>query len=231
MSAHPTAFPHGPISEIFPDVFFVTGGFRFAPAVIGTRNMTVVREGARLTVLNSVRLTPEGEKELDALGKVTDVVRVGFFHGADDAYYVERYGAQLWLPPRVDAPAKVPAKVLGKDGCPIEGARVFEFEKGNKGEVALLLEREGGVLVVCDAYQNWTSFEGCSLLCKLMMSMMRFGPNVIGGPWISAMGREVRGDFDRLAELAFRHVIPAHGSVLRDDAKAGIAEAVRKRFA
>ena len=227
MTTHPAPLPHGSITEIFPEVFFVTGGVRFMPGVIGTRNMTIVRQKGELTVLNSVRLDAEGEAKLDALGKVKHVVRVGFFHGVDDPYYVEHYGAQLWVPPRVDAPG---AKTLGKDGCPIEGATVFEFEKGKKGEVAVLLERDGGILVTCDAYQNWTTFDACTLLCKLMLRAMGFGPLLIGGPWVKAMGPEVRADFDRLLQLPFNHLAPAHGTVLRDVAKDGLREALKKRF-
>lgn len=227
---HPPPLPHGAITEIFPDVFFVTGGVRFAPGLIGTRNMTVVRQNGNLVVLNSVRLTPEGEAELDKLGKVTDVVRVGFFHGVDDPYYVERYGAKLWVPPKVTPPTGLTAKVLGRDGCPVEGAQVFVFEKGKEGEVAILLERDGGILVTCDGYQNWTTFDGCTLLCKLMLKMMGFGPKLVGGPWVKKMGPDVRADFDRLLELPFSHLAPAHGTVIRDAAKDGLREAVAKRF-
>src|SRR5688572_6827527 len=84
------AMPHGPITEVFPDVFVVEGGFQFAPGVRITRNMTVVRQGDELTIINSVRLTPDGEAELEKLGRVKHVVRIGAFHGADDPYYVDR---------------------------------------------------------------------------------------------------------------------------------------------
>lgn len=227
MSQRPAPLPHGDLTEIFPDVFFVTGGIRFMPGVIGTRNMTVVRQGGDLVVINSVRLDAEGEAKLDALGKVKHVVRVGFFHGLDDPYYVERYGAQLWVPPRVEAPG---AKVLGRDGCPVEGAPVFVFEKGKEGEVALVLPRDGGVLVTCDSYQNWTTFEGCTFLCRLMLGAMGFGPRIVGGPWVKRMGAAVREDFHRLLQLPFVHLAPAHGTVIRDGAKEGLREAIAKRF-
>jgi hypothetical protein len=34
---------------------------------------------------------------LDALGKVTDVIRIAGFHGMDDPFYKERYGAKVWV--------------------------------------------------------------------------------------------------------------------------------------
>lgn len=230
MRAHAPALPHGAITEIFPDVFFVTGSFRIGPGVVCTRNMTVVRQGRELVVLNSVRLTPEGEAQLDRLGKVSDVVRVGAFHGIDDPYYVERYGAKLWGPPKVDAPSGISAKVMGRDGSPVQASRTFVFEQGQKGEIAVVLDREGGLLVTCDAFQNWTSYDGCSLLAKPVMRIMGFEEKHIGGPWAKAMGPGVRADFDRLLEMPFRHLAPAHGTVLRDLAKDGLREAMTKRY-
>lgn len=230
MPDFPAAMPHGPISEIFPDVFFVTGGFRFGPGLSITRNMTVVRQGGELVALNSVRLGPEGEAALDALGKVKHVVRVGEFHGADDPYFVERYGATLWAPKGAKLQPGLTARDITPDSSPLEGARVFGFGRARGHEVAILLDRDGGALVTCDSYQNWTTFDGCSLLGKVMMHAMGFGPTLIGGPWAKRMGPEVRGDFEQLLDEPFRHLIPAHGTVLRDTAKDGLRTAMAKRF-
>jgi hypothetical protein len=231
MTDFPAAQPHGPVTEIFPDVFFVTGGFRFAPGLSITRNMTVVRQGQDLTVVNSVRLSPEGEAELEQLGTVRHVVRIGAFHGADDPYFVERFGAKLWAPPRTEHAGGLRSDAeLAPGSSPIEGSRVFLFEKGSLSEAALILDREGGLLLTCDSFQNWTSFDGCSFFGKLMMKAMGFGPTLVGGPWAKRMGPAVKSDFDRLEDLPFRTLIPAHGTVLRDDAKPGLRTAVHARF-
>jgi len=94
-SKFPPAQPHGALREVFPDVFFVTGtaGLPGPLPVRFSRNMTVVRAGERLTLINSVRLSEEGLRALDALGKVTDVLRLAGFHGMDDPFYKDRYGA------------------------------------------------------------------------------------------------------------------------------------------
>jgi hypothetical protein len=224
------AMPHGVIGEVFPHVFFVTGGFRFGPGLSISRNMTVVRSGGELTVINSVRLDADAERELEKLGKVAHVIRLGFFHGKDDRYYVERFGAKLWGPPRMPHPPGIAAEELRTDTSPIEGSQIFCFERGFEPEAALLLDREGGVLVTCDSYQNWTTFDGCSFLGGIMMRAMGFGPTHIGSPWAKRMGPDVRGDFDRLRELPFRHLVPAHGTVLKDEARPGLDAAIAKRF-
>ena len=62
------ALPHGPIAELFRNVFVVTGSFRIFPGLTIARNMTMVRHGDELTLVNSVRLSPHGEAELAKLG-------------------------------------------------------------------------------------------------------------------------------------------------------------------
>jgi hypothetical protein len=227
----PPALPHGPIEEIFPDVFQVRGSFRFGPGLTITRNMTIVRQGGELTLVNSVRLSPDGEADLERLGKVTHLVRIGAFHGADDPWFVHRFSAKLWAPPGTRHRGPITTDRELKPGeSPIEGSIVFAFERAKRPEAALLLEREGGILLTCDSYQNWTTFAGCSLLGKVMMRAMGFGPTLIGGPWVKAMGPDVRTDFGRLVELPFRHLAPAHGTMLEGAAKEGLRTAVGRRF-
>lgn len=222
---------HGAIKEVFPDVFTVQGSFRFAPGLSITRNMTIVRQGGELTLVNSVRLSPEGERELEQLGKVTHLVRIGAFHGADDPWMKHRFAPKLWAPARMrHVGGLTTEEELGEGKSPLGGSRVFTFTAGKLPEAAILLERDGGILLTCDSYQNWTTFDGCSPLGKVMMRVMGFGPTLIGGPWTKAMGPNVRKDFDRLVDLPFEHVMPGHGTPLRDVAKPGLHKAIAKRF-
>ncbi len=62
-----------------------------------SRYMTIVREGERLVLVNTVRLNDAGLAALDALGKVTDVIRVAGSHGADDPFCADRYKAKVWV--------------------------------------------------------------------------------------------------------------------------------------
>jgi hypothetical protein len=223
---------HGAIEEVFPDLFLVRGSFRFAPGLSIARNMAIVRQGGELVLVNSVRLDAAGEAALERLGKVTHLVRIGAFHGVDDPYYLHRFGARYWWPPgtRHDTPPPADSGELRPGSSPIDQAAVFLFEKGARPEAAILLQRHGGVLLTCDSYQNWTSFEGCSLLGGLMMRAMGFGPALIGAPWAKMMGPAVRDDFERLLQVPFTHLVPAHGAPLRDAAKEGLRAAITRRF-
>src|ERR1700742_3063575 len=102
MKQFPPALHHGRLEEVFPDIFFVTGEMQTvlkgAPFQF-SRNMTVVRDADALTLINTVRLDDAGLGQLDALGRVVNVVKIGSLHGRDDAFYKARYGATFWAAP------------------------------------------------------------------------------------------------------------------------------------
>ena len=87
------AQPHGPLREVFPGIHLVKGTMRMGAATL-SRNMTVVRRGDDLVLVNSVRLDDQGLAELERLGKVTDVIRLAGGHGSDDPFYVWPTGAE-----------------------------------------------------------------------------------------------------------------------------------------
>src|SRR5579859_6376820 len=95
----PAALPHGEIREVLPGFFFVAGtvGMPGPLPVRFSRNMTIVREGERLVLVNTVRLGDAGLAALDRLGKVTDVIRLAANHGSDDPFYADRYKAKVWV--------------------------------------------------------------------------------------------------------------------------------------
>jgi hypothetical protein len=229
MSAFAEPLPHQPIDEIFPDVFLVRGTFRAGPGVSFSRNMIVLREGDALTVVNAVRLAPDAERQLDQLGTVRHLVRLGYYHTRDDPYYRARYSPRCWA----SLPADAATERLANGGAsPVERARVVAFESAQKGEAALLVTQPGGdLLVTCDSAQHWASTASCSLLGGLACRAMGFlrNPVTIGPIWMKEMtgGRPqaLRPDFERLLSQDFAHLISAHGELLRDTARADLRRA------
>ncbi|MEO9588204.1 MAG: hypothetical protein ABJG23_12665, partial [Marinobacter sp.] len=74
MPSFPPALAHNAIEEILPDLFFVSGAMETVLMDLDwqfSRNMTIVRDGERLILINTVRLDDDGLAELDRLGKVT----------------------------------------------------------------------------------------------------------------------------------------------------------------
>ena len=233
---YPAAQRHDPIEELFEDVFWVHGSMRMGPGMRINRNMMVLRDGGDLTLISPVRLSPEGEAALDALGKVKHVMRIGPGHSFDDGYYVERYGAEFWRNDRVGKGTE-PKPTRALDGgakLPVRDAELFVFEETKVPEFAILVKRGGGVLITCDALQNWVDWRHCTLLARLAMPIVgiRLGTGV-GPIWKKIMTREggsLRADFERLLELDFDHLIAAHGALCRGGAKARVRAAVDRAF-
>lgn len=224
MEQFPPALQHGAIEEVFPDVFFVSGAMETVLQDMDwkfSRNMVVVRDGERLIIVNSVRLSDEGLAELDKLGKVTDVVRLGSLHGRDDPFYVDHYGAEYWaMPGMVHETGLKATRTLTADDLPISDASLFEFQTTKIPEGILRLERSGGIVIACDALQNWLApDEYFSEESRALMQKMNFfTPANLGPVWVQA-AEPAGEDFARLKqEMSFKHALCGHGDPLRDTA-------------
>jgi len=232
---------HGELRELFDEVWFVTGEVRMGgPLPMAfSRNMTVVREGDALTLIGSMRLDDEGLRELEELGTVAHVIRLAAFHGMDDAFYRERYGATIWA---VEGsayrkgfdtdgePYLEPDEWLTEDGAlPIEGARLIRFGSATPPEGMLLLERDGGILISGDCLQHIEKAdEYFTLPARLVMWVMGFmKPHNVGPGWVRG-AKPDPDDVRRLLDLEFEHVLPVHGAPVRGDAKAKYRPALER---
>lgn len=232
---YPAALPHGDIIEVFSDLYFVTGSI-----VMGSllpmrfsRNMTIIREGDELTLVNSVRLDEAGLAQLDKLGKVTNVIRLAAFHGMDDPFYQDHYGAKIWSvnAPYVSGFSKDPqpedvyfhSDLLLSESTelPVKDAKVIELTSCSPSETLLLLERDDGIIISGDCMQNWDKpDEYFNLFAKIMMRLMGFiKPCNIGPGWLRT-ARPDPTELKNILNLNFQHVLPAHGRPVINDAKA-----------
>lgn len=221
MSAYHPAMPHGQLEEVFPDVFYVTGTMRnefFGSMWQFNRSMTVVRDGGTLTLVNTVRLDDAGLAKLEALGTVANVVRIGDMHGVDDAFYVDRYGAQFWGLEGMTPPPGATMRVLKEGGeMPFAGCSLFRFETTQRPECILRLDREGGIMIACDSLQNWTApdeFFDAETVEK-MTGMGFFAPTSLGLAWLHESQPKAE-DFARLKDVPFAHALCGHGVPARD---------------
>ena len=227
----PDAQKHGDLEELFPDIFFVTGTVAL-PGLLPlriSRNMTVLRHGSELTLVNSVRLDSSGLEALDKLGKVKNIIRLAAFHGMDDPFYKDRYGATVWS---VDAPyfAGFDSKsdpyfhpdniVKGDVKIPTKGAEFVNINSAKPNEGLMLLDRDGGILIAGDSLQNWDKpDQNFSFLARLMMPRMGFiKPCNVGPGWRKATKPDA-SEIKAILDLGFEHVLPAHGAPVIGDAK------------
>jgi hypothetical protein len=232
----PPALPHGPLEEIFPNVYFITGMMKTVLMNADwqfSRNMTVVRDGNALTLINAIRLDDAGLSQLDALGRVENVVKIASWHGRDHRFYKARYRATFWALPGMQHESGLATdKELTPGGeMPFAGCSLFDFRTTKLPEGILHIDRAGGILVSGDSLQNYeVTDEFYSDDSRKMMTEMGFiTPAGIGPLWRQVNEPQVE-DFVRLLELRFRHVVPAHGRLLRDTAKEAYAVTIRRVY-
>jgi hypothetical protein len=242
---HYPALPHGPVERIFDDVFFVRGQIvmplPLPLAMKGSRSMTVLREGGELTVVNSMRLSEEGFAELDKLGEVKQVLRLAGFHGRDDGYYRERYGARIFAVEGQPYSRKLDAKAPPKsylepdvwlaegDAAPVTGASLKIFGSVRPAEAALLVEREGGILITGDSLQNLDGpDEYTNLFARVFMGTMGFfKPCNVGPIWLKETAPRA-GELRAILDWEFAHVLPGHGVPVIGNAKERYAPAISR---
>jgi len=214
----------GKLEQVFDDVWWAWGTVRFAPGIIFPRNMTIVRENGELVIIHGVMMPPEEQAKIEALGPIKHVVRLGAFHGMDDAKYVEKYRATTWAPPGVDATVKIDRELAPGGETPLAGATVHSFDVSKTPELVLHLPRHGGMLLTCDSVQNWETTAGCSFLGGVMARAMGFRGRACIGPGWRKQSEPKQGEnfgptFDKLLALDFKHVIGAHGAPMKDTGK------------
>lgn len=226
--SHPAPMPHGEPQALVEDVFWMLGSVRMAPGVVINRTMVILRHAGELTLINAIR--PGDPAVLDALGAVKHIVRIGT-HGMDDAWFAEHYGATTW------APEGLPAdRMLGPaTEQPVPWMKTFRFAHTNTPELAILLDRDAGVLVTCDSVQNWPDTEGCSAMAKVATWAMGFNarPAQIGPPWRKRQtpeGGSLRPDYCALLKMDFDHLVGGHGKPLMGGAKEALRATVEATF-
>ena len=228
-TSYPPPMPHHDLQPIVDDAWYLQGSASLKPLVRLQRNMVVLRHEGQLTLINAIRLNPEGEAALEALGTVAHIVKIGG-HGMDDAYYLDRYGAQHWAIPGVAE--DLGAQVLGGVEMPHPGLSLFLFTSTNQPEGALLLGSQ--LLITCDSIQHWEPSDLMSLPAKLLTKVMGFQqPAQIGPAWRKVMtpaGGSLRPDFERLLEHPFEHLIGGHGGLCRGDAHAQLRNTLTRVY-
>lgn len=219
---------HGPISKIFDNIWFVKGGVKMPmlmPMKI-SRSMTILKDSDsdELTLVNSMRLSEAGLAELEKLGKVANVIRIAGFHGRDDGFYRDRYGAKVFAikgqvytrkfdtGPHPEEYMQADVWLDENSELPVKSAKLKIFPTSKPPEAMLLLQQEGGVLITGDSLQNTPApDEFVNFPAKIMMRKMGFyKPHSVGPGWLQFASPE-KSDVRSILEIEFEHVLPAHG--------------------
>ncbi|MFI4938187.1 MAG: hypothetical protein ACHQJ6_06740 [Candidatus Berkiellales bacterium] len=236
MTQYSPLWPHGDIKEIFSNIYYVAGtnittheGMKLQHS----RNMVIVKNNDELTLINTVRLNDKGLAALEKLGKVINVVRIGAFHGRDDAFYLDRYAAKLWaIKGMKHEHNKLTDFELTTQGkMPFPHCSFFNFETSSHPEGILHIHQEGGILITCDSIKNWTAEDAffTEETAMLYQKLGLFGSATISKIWQQACNIKA-ADFARLKLLTFRHLISAHGEPLLNEAHEKLSETIQQEF-
>lgn len=228
----------GRLEPIVDDMWWVWGTVVMGPGVTIPRNMVVIREATGdLVVIHPVMLPPAQQAELEALGPIKHIVRLGNFHAMDDLAYVQKYAPQTWSHANMTLADGITRHhaIDGGSPSPVAGGTFHAFPTAKYPELVLHVPRGGGVLISCDAIQHWTKVAGLSVMARLMTPLLGFkGPAVLGPKWRQAaepvLGATFKPHYDALAALDFRHAIGAHGPPVKDTARDALRASIAKIY-
>ena len=230
------AWPHGEIKQIFDDIFFVSGTNKTMHEGVElhhSRNMVIVREEGKLSLINSVRLTNMGLEALEKLGRVHKVIRIGAFHGRDDAFYVNKYQASLWALPGMHDQHKchIDIEFTAQGQQPFANCSLLPFSTAKFPEAVIHINRHGGILLSCDSIKNWIGPDEyfSEQTAAAYQEQGFFGKAAISKIWQQAMAVKA-SDFEKLKKLPFRHLLSAHGEPLLDTAYQDVAETIKQEY-
>ena len=229
-------WPHSKIKEVFPNIFYVMGTNITKHNNVElqhSRNMIIIRDSGKLSLINSVRLNDQGLSALDSLGKVKNIIRIGAFHDRDDAFYLDRYNASLWALEGMQHQNNRLADVLlvPKGEMPLTDCSLFIFDTSVHPEGILHIAKEGGILITCDSIKNWVAADQyfSTDSAKLYKKQGAFGVATISNVWKEACKVQSL-DFVRLKSLKFRHLLSAHGKPLLNSAYEAVTKIIQKEY-
>ena len=232
---HPV-YPHDPIEEIAQDVFMVRGSLKMNALLRISRNMAVIRHDSELTLVNPVRLHAAEEENLQTLGTIKHVMRLGPMHGIDDPYYVNTFQAAFWCQPggSIYTQPTIDVEMQPDGPLPFPDAELFCFNDTVQPEAALVLQRGSGLLLTCDALQHYGDYKHNNLPARLILPLLGFPKTTLVGPvWLKRMtpaDASLKREFERLLTQDFDALLSAHGSFLAHEAKAAVRAAIERAF-
>ena len=220
----------GPLTAVDRNVWTVEMDQTIHGAHMPTR-MTVIRlTSGRLLLYSPVALNDALRTELAALGEVGAIVCPNVWHhlyakAAVEAFPTARlYGPAELAPKRRDLHfdgylTNVPPLMWGEDVLP---GRV----QGNALHETALFHPESKTLLVADLFVNLRAPRGPLAGLYLRLGGIKDAP----GPhrfvrWSFRDKDEARGGIRRILKWDFTRIVPCHGEIVADDAKAAFTRA------
>jgi hypothetical protein len=241
--ALPPAYKIKSISQIEDDVYLIQGKTSSSgKAVQKNRNMVVLRRHVmgnqyELTLINPIRIEEDDMEELNKLGKIYSLIRLGSTIGeCEDQYYLNKYPNTIRLAPgNASNKSKLPIHHLLTDHSFLldERTQVFIFIGVKKPEAFLLLRRPSGNILVTSESLKSDRPSRSMTFTKKSKKKSDMSPMVIPSRWLKNMSTQqgsLREEFERLSNLDFSRQVGASGKWVHSHAKESTVLAVNKSF-
>ena len=225
-----TVLPHGPITQIAPNLLTVTGELEM-PLTEFERRMTVVRlSNGRLVVFSAIALDDDEMARIEAFGRPAFLVVPNDHHRLDARIWKERYPDMKVVAP-AGARAKVEEIVPVDTSTPVfEDSRVrwLTIAGTREHEAALLVDGDDGTtLVLNDLIGNLPHGHGVGGWLLRMMDFAGDDPH-IPKPVLFAMVEDKDALRAQLREWAaiesLKRIVVAHGRIIDDDPRRTLRE-------
>jgi hypothetical protein len=216
---HFQTLPHGELVTIFPEVLSVKGTMKLFGVFRYSRNMTVLKNGTSLILVNPVRLSPEGEEALLAQGSIDHILKIGSLHSVDIPYYMDTFSPKLWMLNNDKSLENYQADFFLNDHpvLPFLDLKVHVLEGSKIPESVLVLPSNGGVVLSCDSLVNMTADDEHANGLVRTLSKLLPKPTYIGPNWVK-MAKPTKKSLTDILDFEFQHLVPAHGDPVLDTA-------------
>jgi hypothetical protein len=186
-------------------------------------------------LINTVRLDDDGLQKLDSLGHVSHIVRIGAFHGRDDAFYKNQYPTSiLWnlKGMNYDSGLKADQDLILGGAMPFPSCSLFVFETSRFPECILHIAKESGILISCDSIQNITCTDDFynATTAQSFHAQGLVQPANISPIWLGATHTNAEDFYRLLKTMTFDHLLTAHGEPLINTAFAQVTQTVKRVF-
>ncbi len=224
-------FPHGPLQQVLPNIFTVTGTIRLFGLFQYSRVMTILNDNGTLAIINPVRVEDDLLNEIHKLGQIKYLLKIGQLHCVDVPFYMDNFSPELWInrdDPSIDE-SHSPHYFDDVDEIPILGCKVKTVEGSKIKESILVTPGDGGCLHSCDAYVNMGSDPNHNWLTANLSKFLP-NPTYIGPNWIK-LAKPPEDSMKSVLDFDFENFIPAHGKPLIGNAKKEIGNYLESFYA
>ncbi|MEZ4741138.1 MAG: hypothetical protein R3B45_01595 [Bdellovibrionota bacterium] len=223
--------PHGPLKEVLPNVFTVTGLMRIYGLFQYSRAMTILNENGTLAIINPVRVEEDLLNKIQKLGQIKYLLKIGQLHNVDVPFYMDKFSLELWInrnDPSVDESYST-RYFDDVDEIPILRCKVRTIRGSEIKESILVTPGDGGCLHSCDAFVNMGSDPNHNWLTSKLSKFLP-DPTYIGPNWIK-MAKPPEASLKFVLDFDFENFIPAHGEPIIGNAKKKIEKYMESFYA